>query len=57
MHFGKNNPRNKYYIEEEDGNKLELVITEVEKDLGIMIMMEILCCPLPVTVISKRVAR
>ena len=33
MHCGKNNPRNKYYIDEEDGNKLELKTTEVKKNL------------------------
>lgn len=32
MHFRKNNPRNKYYIEKVDDNKLELKITKVEKD-------------------------
>ena len=37
MHCGKKNPRNKYYIEDDDGNKMELETTEVEKDLGIMI--------------------
>ena len=37
MHCGKNNPRNKYYIEDKDGNRQELETTEVEKDLGIMI--------------------
>ena len=36
MHFGKNNPRNKYWIEE-GGLRQELATTEVEKDLGIMI--------------------
>ena len=37
MHCGKNDPRNKYFIEDEVDNKLELETTEVEKDLGIMI--------------------
>ena len=29
MHRGKNNPIKKYYIEEEDGNKLELETTDL----------------------------
>ena len=36
MHFGKNNPRDKYWIEG-DGDRFELETTEVEKDLGIMV--------------------
>jgi hypothetical protein len=31
MRCGKNNPRRKYYIDEEDGNKLELKTNEGKK--------------------------
>ena len=41
MHCGKKNPRNKCYIEDDDGNKMELETTEVEKDLGIMITAQV----------------
>ena len=36
MHFGKNNPRKNYYIENEE-SKVWLDKTEFEKDLGVMI--------------------
>ena len=36
MHFGKNNPRKKYYIDGKDG-RVWLESTDVEKDLGVMI--------------------
>ncbi len=36
MHFGKNNPRKNYFIENE-GSKVWLEKTEVEKDLGVMV--------------------
>ena len=42
MHFGKNNPRGKYWIEE-DGKRQELETTEVEKDLGIMVTIDGKC--------------
>ena len=36
MHYGKNNPRNKYYIQHGE-EKVWLQESEVEKDLGIMV--------------------
>ena len=36
LHIGKKNPKNKYFIGEED-NKIELTETDLEKDLGIFI--------------------
>ena len=43
MHFGKNNPRDKYWVEE-DGKRLELETTEAAKDLGIMITIDGTIC-------------
>ena len=36
LHIGKKNPKNKYFIGTED-DKTELEVTELEKDLGILI--------------------
>ena len=42
MHFGKNNPRKEYVIEE-NGKRLLLETTEVEKDLGVFVTMDGKC--------------
>ena len=36
MHLGKNNPVRKYYVENGD-ERVQLVVSEAEKDLGVII--------------------
>ena len=42
MHFGKNNPRKEYVIED-NGRNMVLEKTELEKDLGVMVTMDGKC--------------
>lgn len=37
MHFGKNNPKNDYFLTDKNGNRVKLEESECERDLGVFI--------------------